>query len=125
LLTLMVGGALCFVSGARPGSAAQAAPATMKTETFDRDPGWDGHNNRSKTPGTRPVKQEFGYSKTGHAPGGRTGEIGGFVCPAAEPAYYAKAIPLKSLNDSFSASGTLMVAPGGNLDDGAGNTLLG
>ena len=55
--------------GAEPGSG------TLKTETFDRDPGWDGVNNRSaqKGPG-RTIRQDFGFSSTSHA-GGKPGEV--------------------------------------------------
>jgi hypothetical protein len=89
----------------------------QKTERFDRDPGWDGHNNRATYVKPRTIRQDFGYSSTSHA-------VGGFISPAAEPAYYAKKIPTKTFNDALTASGRLTVAPGGNLDDGAGNTLI-
>lgn len=95
----------------------------QRTVSFDRDPGWDGHNNRIVAPAPRTVRQDFGYSRTARA-GGNVGEIGGFVSPAAELAYYAKKIPTKTFNDSLTASGTLVVAARGNLDDGAGNTLI-
>ena len=29
---------------------AGSAAAAERTERFDKDPGWDGHNNRSATP---------------------------------------------------------------------------
>jgi hypothetical protein len=79
--------------------------AAERTERFDRDPGWDSHNNRAKNPPPRTVRQDFGYSKTAHT-GGRPGEVGGFITPAAEPAYYAKKIPARSFADSLTASGT-------------------
>jgi hypothetical protein len=107
-----------------PGAAAGGASPLVKTENFDRDPGWDGHNNRSRFPPPRTVRQDFGWSSTSHT-GRARGEIGGFVCPAAEPAYYAKTIPARSFDDTLSASGTLVVFPGGTLEDGAGNTLVG
>jgi len=77
-----------------------------KTEHFDKDPGWDGVNNRAATPDKRTVRQDFGYSPTAHA-GGRPGEVGGFITPAAEPAWYAKKIEPKTFNDALSASGKL------------------
>jgi hypothetical protein len=96
-----------------------AAPVT-KTESFDRDPGWDGVNNRPADRGDRPVevRQDFGFSATSHA-GGRPGEIGGHVHAAAEPAWYARVIPQASLEQPLIASGTLAVADGGT------NLLLG
>src|SRR5207253_9778062 len=72
----------------------------------DRDPGWEGRNNRAETPAPRTVRQDFGYSRTAHA-GGEAGEVGGFVTAAAEPAYYAKRLPARTLNDPLVASGRL------------------
>lgn len=83
-----------------------ASMAGERTERFDKDPGWDGHNNRSDHFKPRPVKQDFGYSATAHA-GGPPGEIGGFITPDAEPAYYARKIPARSLAEPLTASGTL------------------
>ncbi|MFO0966814.1 MAG: hypothetical protein U0793_14675 [Gemmataceae bacterium] len=92
------------------GAAAQAEPPSPqagtheRTERFERDPGWDGRNNESAI--RRPIRQDFGFSPTDHA-GGKRGEMGGFITPAAEPAYYAKKLRVKSLKDPLSASGTL------------------
>src|SRR5438132_4669324 len=61
-VAVMVG---CIVS---PGAAHE------RTERFDKDPGWEGHNNRASTPKPRRVRQDFGYSRTAHA-GGQLGEI--------------------------------------------------
>ena len=80
-------------------------PAT-KTERFDRDPGWEGVNNRVTAPG-RDVRQDFGFSNSAHA-GGSPGEMGGFITPCGEPAYYAKRIPPRSLNEPLEASGRFM-----------------
>ena len=78
-----------------------------KTETFDRDPGWDGMNNRSAhTKPTFTVRQDFGYSGTNHCGGGDKGEVGGFITPAADAAYYAATIPTASFDDKLTASGT-------------------
>src|SRR4051812_3367245 len=63
--------------------------AKERVEHFDKDPGWDGQNNRAAAPEKRTVRQDFGYSPTAHA-GGKAGEVGGFITPAAETAYYAK-----------------------------------
>jgi hypothetical protein len=40
---------------------------TLKTETFDRDPGWDGFNNRLVPEVAPKVTQDFGYSDTSFA----------------------------------------------------------
>jgi len=81
-------------------------PAAERTESFDKDPHWDGVNNRATTE-KRTIRQDFGFSKTNHA-GGKIGEIGGFITPTAEPAYYAKKIDTKSFDDPLSASGRLL-----------------
>jgi hypothetical protein len=92
------------------------AEPTIKTEHFDSDPGWEGVNNRRGL--ERPIKQDFGYSATTSHTGGK-GEVGGFITPAAEPAYYAKAIPKQTLGGPITASGKVVIGRG------AGNTLLG
>lgn len=80
--------------------------AEERTERFDRDPGWEGRNNRAAAPPPRTIRQDFGYSPTAHA-GRAAGEMGGFITPAAEPAYYARKIPTRTLQDPLTASGTL------------------
>ena len=90
------------------------AGPVLKTESFDRDPGWDHANNR---PADRkeepvPIRQDFGYSRSTHA-GGKAGEVGGFIQAAAEPAYYGKEIAPATLDQPLAASGTLSVADGG------------
>lgn len=94
------------------------AAAEERTERFDRDPGWDGRNNRATTPEKRRIKQDFGYSRTAHA-GGQAGEVGGFVTPAAEPAYYARRVDRWTLDTPLTASGTLL------WKGPAGHVLLG
>ena len=81
--------------------------AEERHESFDRDPGWDGRNNRATTPPPQKVRQDFGHSTTQHCGGSVPGEIGGLLTPAAEPAYYAKRIPTATFNDRLSASGKL------------------
>ena len=80
----------------------------LKTETFDADPGWEGRNNRATDPGARTIIQNFGYSPTTNA-GGPAGEIGGYITPAGEAAFYGKVITPVSFNDPLSASGVLNV----------------
>jgi hypothetical protein len=90
---------------------ASSATAAEKQESFDRDPGWDGHQNRLSQ-NTREVAQDFGYSpSTSHA-GKKPGEVGGRIQTAAEPAFYAKAIRSLSFGDRLEASGTLLVPKG-------------
>jgi hypothetical protein len=85
------------------------SPAAQRVERFDKDPNWDAHNNRQAA--AREIKQDFGYSTTANA-GGKEGEIGGVITPAAEPAYYARKIPPKGFDDELSASGTFAIADG-------------
>ena len=83
----------------------------VRRESFDRDPGWEGINNRAASPEPREIRQDFGYSRTSHA-GGAIGEAGGFITPAGEPAYYAKRITARSLNAPLEASGKFTAATG-------------
>jgi hypothetical protein len=99
-----------------------ADPAqTTRTQHFDRDPQWDGHNNRlgaERQPVT--IAQAFGYSTTRRAGGRRAGEIGGLVTPAAEPALYATTVDGGlSFEKPFHAAGKLSIPRGG------GNVLVG
>lgn len=109
-------GAAIVVSASSEAAAAER-PDT-RTENFDNDPNWDGHNNRAAKPKPMKVKQDFGYSATAHA-GGKKGEIGGFMTPAAEPSYYAKVLPGYTLDDTLSASGKF------KFEKGGGHIMLG
>ncbi len=73
----------------------------LKTETFDRDPGWENINNRIEASDPPTVTQDFGWSP---------GRIGGTVWKSTTPAWYG--MPLKqplSFKDAFSASGKIAV----------------
>ena len=88
-------------------------PLLLKTETFYTDPGWDGRNNRATDPAPRQIVQNFGFNSSSTNAGGSAGEIGGFITPAGEPAFYGKVIAPTSFNDPLSASGILNVPQGG------------
>jgi len=90
----------------------------LRTETFATDPGWEGRNNRATDPAPRQIVQNFGFSNTANA-GGPAGEIGGFVTPAGEAAFYAKSIAPLTFNDPLTASGVL------NVPQGGGHALIG
>jgi hypothetical protein len=98
--------------------SAEGQPVVLKAETFGTDPGWDGRNNRATDPGPRTIVQNFGFSATTNA-GGAAGEIGGFITPAGEPAFYGKVIAPASFNDTLTASGVV------NVPQGGGHTLIG
>jgi len=90
-----------------PPAGLTASLAEERTQSFDSDPGWDGHNNRSTYLEPRTIEQNFGYSDTHHAGGDAAGEMGGIITPSAEPSYYAKVIEQKSFDDELTASGKL------------------
>jgi len=88
--------------------------ALVKEEHFDRDPGWEGFNNRVAPKRIPTVTQGFGFSPTNFA-GQEKGEIGGLVTRSTTPAHYADKIAIKTLNDKLSASGTFaLTASSGN-----------
>lgn len=97
-------------------SAWGAAVPALKTQAFDRDPGWDGHNNHIAPKGVPKVVQDFGYSRTTFA-GKEPGEIGGRVQRTAKAAFYAAKITPKTLNDRLSAAGTFAFT---KMDSGCG-----
>jgi hypothetical protein len=80
----------------------------VRRESFERDPGWEGHNNRVVARHYPTVVQDFGYSETHHA-GQAAGEIGGQVWRASEPAYYADRLGPRTLDDKLSAAGTFVL----------------
>lgn len=97
--------------------AASAARQTIsRFQAFDRDPGWDSHNNHIVPKHYPTVVQDFGYSPTNFA-GKQAGELGGLVTRAYEPAYYGDKIEPKTLDDKLTASGSFAVK---STDGGAG-----
>src|SRR5205823_4740683 len=77
-----------------PMSRAENQPKTgQKAEHFDKDPGWEGVNNRVVLAKLVTVTQDFGYSLTNFA-GKEKGEIGGRIQRAGKPAYYAEKVPI-------------------------------
>ncbi|MDB6120235.1 MAG: Zinc carboxypeptidase [Verrucomicrobiaceae bacterium] len=101
----------------RRGASSAATEPTTKTEHFDKNPAWEGHNNRIVPKTVLTVKQDFGYSLTNHA-GTAKGEIGGAIQRSTTPASYAAPLkPAKTLDDKFSASGTFAIT---NSQGGAG-----
>jgi hypothetical protein len=96
---------LVLAVGVGMGGAEDRPRRGVKTEHFDNDPGWEGHNNRIVPTRFRTVTQDFGHSPTRFA-GEQQGEIGGRVTRAAKPAYYARKIADQTLNDKLTASGT-------------------
>ncbi len=87
---------------------ARAAETIDKTESFDRDPQWEGFNNRMQASKPTTIVQDFGYSAT-HFAGRQAGEVGGVIHRSMTPAFYARKIQPKTLNDMLSASGTFAI----------------
>jgi hypothetical protein len=92
-----------------PVCAAPKSTPTTRTETFDRDPGWEGRNNRVEVKKPLLVTQDFGYSQTQYA-GASAGEIGGRIQRSTTPASYAFPLPRKiTLDDKVTASGSFAI----------------
>lgn len=100
-LTLLI----ALAVGTGSGWAADSSTTFLKTEHFDGDPGWEGHDNLIEPQLVKKVEQKFGYSATNFA-GKEKGEIGGTIWRSPTQASYAAKIPGKTLNDKLSASGT-------------------
>ena len=99
---------LCFTWGHSEG-AEDLMSRNLKTEHFDRDPGWEGYNNRIVPAHARMVKQDFGYSAT-HFAGKAVGELGGRIQRSSSPASYAAPLtPARTLNDKLSAAGSFAI----------------
>jgi hypothetical protein len=91
-----------------PAGATDTNANGLKRESFDKDPNWEGFNNRVVPKRPKIVKQDFGFSPTNHA-GRAAGEMGGAVQRSTTPAYYAAEISPKSLDDRLTASGSFAI----------------
>src|SRR3954466_14987994 len=89
--------------------AEENTKTVLKTESFDRDPNWQAHDNRIVPKEYPTIVQDFGYSRPNFA-GKSTGEMGGLITRASTPAYYATKIAPKTLDDKLSASGTFALS---------------
>jgi hypothetical protein len=95
-----------LLRGADPEPRTSNGNRGVKSESFDKDPGWEGHNNRLLPAVIPTVTQDFGYSGDTHVAGEERGEIGGKVVRCAKPTYYAARVSGKGLGDKVTASGT-------------------
>lgn len=98
---LIVAVVFCAAPLSEPGAEA----IHIKTEHFDRDPGWEGVRNRLIPKDCPKITQDFGFSRTNFA-GAASGEMGGQVWRSTTPAYCADRIAARTLNDRLEASGT-------------------
>jgi hypothetical protein len=92
------------------------AEENVRTERFDRDPGWDSQNNW--TPDRKPVQvtQDFGYSQTNHARGKSAGEVGGGIVRSSRTAFYLKPLGrVMTLDEPLRVAGQFVVAESDGL----------
>jgi hypothetical protein len=108
VLLLLVG----LVVSASVSGGQDTPPSNLKSESFDKDPGWEGSNNRMVPAKPATATQDFGYSPTRFAGKGQ-GEIGGRITRTAKPAFYAAKVA-KTLNDKLHASGTFAMTASGS-----------
>ncbi len=85
-----------------------ASKSALKSESFDRDPGWESYNSRVAPDHNPMVTQDFGFRTSNYA-GKSPGEMGGRVTRASEPAFYADRIATKTLEDKLSAAGSFVL----------------
>src|SRR5262249_39582909 len=107
MIRTLLGVALLVVLALALATAGAEEPPkqSIQTESFDKDPGWEGHNNRLLPKVLPSITQDFGYSET-HFASTEKGELGGKVVRCMTPCYYAAKIEPKTLKDKLSASGT-------------------
>jgi hypothetical protein len=105
---LSVSAALAFfiATAVEPVYSQENLKLVLKTENFDRDPGWTGTRNHVKSSNKKAKQQDFGYQSSNHA-GAEPGEIGGVIWRNLDPAWYGKRIEPKTLDDPLSCSGSL------------------
>src|SRR5580700_8244323 len=107
MIRILLGAVLlvAIAIGLATAGADEPPKQSVKTESFDKDPGWEGHNNRLLPKVLPSITQDFGYSETNFA-STKKGELGGKVVRCMTPCYYAAKIEPKTLQDKLSASGT-------------------
>jgi hypothetical protein len=110
-----------LLNGVEIGWAQEPSNPIIKTERFDKDPGWEAYKNRIVPEAMPVIKQDFGYSETNFA-GGQKGEMGGRVQRSTVPALYVDKIAPKTLDDKLWASGTFAVT---SIQGGSGGMLFG
>ncbi len=104
---------LLAASGAVLLRAEDKTGLVLKSESFDRDPGWESQNNHVASESLVSVTQDFGYSATAFA-SKEKGEIGGRLWRASQPTWYAEKISPRTFDDKLSASGTFAITEKGS-----------
>jgi hypothetical protein len=109
---------LLVIAGWSIGLAAQ--DASLRREDFSTDPFWESYRSRL-LPNPLPItRQDFGWRNVQQADGAHN-EIGGWIQRSLTPAWFAKIIPRRTLDDKLSASGKFAVS----RDDSSSGTLFG
>src|SRR5262245_43922843 len=111
MLIRLIIAAVIGVSVVRADSPAPGPATGLKSERFDKDPLWEGFQNRLEIKTLKAVRQDFGYRQSNVA-GREKGEIGGTVFRDSTPASYADLIGPRTLHDRLSASGTFAIKAG-------------
>src|SRR5205814_2090868 len=78
-----------------------AQETVQREQHFDRDPQWEGLNNRITRDRYPTITQDFGWQADGR--------IGGQIWRSSTPASYAIPIEPATLDQPLSASGTLAI----------------
>jgi hypothetical protein len=102
------------------GCITSAQDTSQRSEDFSTDPQWESYRSRLLPNPIPMTRQDFGWRNTRH-PDGTRGEIGGWIQRSLTPAWFAKKIPTRTLNDKFFASGKFSVS----RDDSSSGTLFG
>src|SRR5215213_5599585 len=121
LPTILVTAAAALVAVTFAADAGPEAQQGLRRQDFTSDAKWEGFRNRLLPAKPHMTRQDFGYRTSRHAGGKAAGEIGGRVQRSLGPAYYARRIREKTLNDRLSVSGRFCVRE----DEGNTGTLLG
>jgi hypothetical protein len=117
LAVILASASPCTATAQSPSPSVIPPPPGPPTrhENFNTDPAWEGRSNRNvpaAAKGARASKtitQDFEH-RTSHFAGGKdAGEVGGSIYKHPSLASYAKPIPIKTLDDRLSASGTLFL----------------
>src|SRR6185436_2303999 len=85
-----------------------AQDSSQRVEDFTTDPRWESYRSRL-LPSPIPVtRQDFGWRNTLRADSTRGG-VAGWIQRSLTPAWFARRIPTRTLNDPLSASGRFAV----------------
>jgi hypothetical protein len=97
---------ICFAFIIVSVTQSPAADSALRSEDFTTDPRWESYRSRL-LPNPVPITlQDFGWRAL---PQSEAGEIGGWIQRSLTPAWFAKVIPTRTLNNKLSASGTFSV----------------